>query len=121
MAVDANTHRPKLIPTLLDETAHQSPNKPFAEIPISQTNYNLGIRKITYRKLTNGVNAISHWITTTLGSGESFPTISYLDPNDLSHTVVLLASIKAGYKLLLTSPRYGDCRASAAYEKDSMS
>ena len=98
---------PKLIPSLLDETATSNPDKPFAEVPISPQGYDLGTRKITYRKLSNAVNAIAHWITNTLGPGKNFPTISYLGPNDLSHTVVLLASIKAGYKLLLTSPRYG--------------
>lgn len=96
-----------MVTNLLDETAALSPDKPFAEILISPTGYYLGIRKVTYRKLANAVNAISHWITNTLGPGENFPTISYLGPNDLSHNVALLASIKAGYKLLLTSPRYG--------------
>jgi hypothetical protein len=105
--LDETSRVPQLIPTLLDETAALNPDKPFAEIPISPTGYDLGIRKVTYRKLANAVNAISHWITNTLGPGERFPTISYLGPNDLSHNVVLLASIKAGYKLLLTSPRYG--------------
>ena len=104
--LDEITRAPKLIPSLLDETAALNPEKPFAEVPISPTGYDLGTRKVTYRKLANAVNAISHWITNTLGPGENFPPISYLGPNDLSHNVVFLASIKAGYKLLLTSPRY---------------
>ncbi|KAJ5390567.1 NRPS-like enzyme [Penicillium cataractarum] len=106
-SLDEVTRAPKLIPTLLDEVALLDPEKPFAEIPISPTGYGLGTRKITYRKLANAVNAISHWLINTLGPGKNFPTISYLGPNDLSHNIVLIASIKAGYKLLLTSPRYG--------------
>ncbi|KAJ5108201.1 NRPS-like enzyme [Penicillium angulare] len=97
----------KLVPTILDELAANAPDRVFGELPLSQIGYESGVRPITYRKLANAVNGIAKWIIENLGPGQDFETISYVGPNDMGHSVVILAAIKTGHKCLLTSPRYG--------------
>ncbi|KAF9890734.1 hypothetical protein FE257_005600 [Aspergillus nanangensis] len=69
-----------------------------------------GTRKVTYQMLANVVNGMAWWLTTTLDPSpqfSSFETLAYIGPNDMGHNIVLLGAIKAGYKILLVSPRYG--------------
>ncbi|KAJ5679718.1 NRPS-like enzyme [Penicillium macrosclerotiorum] len=97
----------KLIPCILDELSTLNPDKLYAEVPVSPRGYELGTRNITYKNLANAVNGLARWLTSTLGPGQNFQTISYIGPNDLGHNIALIAAVKAGYRLLLTSPRYG--------------
>ncbi|KAJ5674190.1 NRPS-like enzyme [Penicillium macrosclerotiorum] len=97
----------KLIPTILDELAANEPDRVYGTLPMSQTGYESGTRTITWRKLANAVNGIARWMTENLGPCENFETISYIGPHDMGHHIVCLAAMKAGYKGLFISPRYG--------------
>lgn len=98
---------PNLIPCMLDEIARSDPNRVWAETPQSPIGYDSGKRVITYSALANAVNGVAWWLLENLGPAKDFETISYIGPNDSGHNIVLLGAVKAGYKLLLTSPRYG--------------
>jgi AMP-binding enzyme len=97
----------RLIPNILDQLAQDEPDKLYAELPVSPTDYTAGFQKITFGALANAVNGVAWWITETLGPGKDFPTLAYIGPNDLSHNILIIGAVKAGYKMLLTSPRYG--------------
>lgn len=96
----------RLIPNIVDQIAQDEPDKPYIELPISPIDFNAGFRQITYGVLANAVNGVAWWLTQTLGPGTGFPTLAYIGPNDLGHNLLLLGAIKAGYKMLFTSPRY---------------
>ncbi|KAL4896998.1 hypothetical protein BDV59DRAFT_82928 [Aspergillus ambiguus] len=99
----------KLIPSIIDEISAVSPERLYGEVPVSPTGCGSGTRKVTYRMLANVINGMAWWITETLGASRDpdFETLSYIGPNDMGHNIVLLGAVKAGYKLLLVSPRYG--------------
>ncbi|KAH8690545.1 putative NRPS-like enzyme [Talaromyces proteolyticus] len=96
----------RLILNILDQLAQSEPDKVYAELPISLTDFSAGFRHITYRVLDNAVNGVAWWLTETLGPAQDFPTLAYVGPNDLSHNLLLLGAIKAGYKMLFFWPRY---------------
>lgn len=97
----------RLIPNILDRLAQDEPDKLYAELPISLTDFTSGFRPITYSALANAVNGVAWWLTENLGpAGINFPTLAYIGPNDLCHILLLLGAVKAGYKMLFTSPRY---------------
>lgn len=92
--------RPRqLLCHLVDERAQTQPNAVYSEIPYSASNYDGGFRKVTYANFANAINGLAHWIKSTLGQGENFDTLAYIGPNDLRYNIVLLAAVKAGYKV----------------------
>ncbi|MCJ1309876.1 hypothetical protein MMC25_003537 [Agyrium rufum] len=84
--------------------ANLRPNAIYAITPRSLTSISDGYRKITYRELANAVNSIAWMLHDQLGPGKE-ETIAYLGMNDLGYIAIILGAVKAGYKLLLISPR----------------
>lgn len=39
------------------------------------------------------------WLVEELGQGKQFPTIVYVRPNDVRYTILVAASVKAGFKV----------------------
>ncbi|KAJ5116031.1 hypothetical protein N7456_000379 [Penicillium angulare] len=97
----------KLIPTILDELAVHDPERLYGELPISPSGYESGFWKVTFRRLANAVNGTAKWLIDTLGEGEKSETVAFIGPNDMSHIVLTIAAVKAGYTCLLVSPNYG--------------
>lgn len=96
----AQSARPssQLLNHLVDNKANQDPDLLYAEVPLSTTSFDAGFRKITYRKFANAIDGFAWWILKAFGPGNS-KTLSYIGPNDLRHNILLLGSIKAGYKV----------------------
>jgi hypothetical protein len=89
----------------VDYLAQEDPGKVYAELPLSPLSFDAGFRTVTYQTLANAVNGIAWWLTETSGPGINFETLAYIGPNDLSHNLLLLGAVKAGYKMLFASPR----------------
>jgi len=109
-----NTLRPQedprrtsdLVPHIVDYLAETEPDGLFAEYPISATSYDEGYRSITYGAFANAINGLAHWIRHTLGPPRvENEVLAYIGPNDLRYPALVLAAVKAGYILFLTSPR----------------
>lgn len=51
--------------------------------------------------MANAVNRCAHRIVDICGKPEegSFPTIAYIGPNDARYIVMMIACVKAGYKV----------------------
>lgn len=97
----------RLIPNIVDQFAQDEPDKLFAELPISHTDFTAGFRPITYAALANAVNGVAWWLTETLGpAGTNFPTVAYVGLNDMCNNLLIIGAVKAGYKMLFTSPLY---------------
>ncbi|KAK1971952.1 thioester reductase domain-containing protein [Colletotrichum sublineola] len=96
----------RLIPHIIDETARSEPNRECLAVPRSSDPRD-GWTPITFKQVANAVNRIAHRIIEKCGTPEpgSFPTITYIGPNDARYLIVTVACIKAGYKALLISPR----------------
>ncbi|MCJ1383931.1 hypothetical protein MMC17_007045 [Xylographa soralifera] len=95
----------RLLPSLIDETAKSEPDAVYAEYPVSSTDLTAGLRTVTYAQLANGINGVALWLKREIGMGENHETLAYIGPNDLRYYIVIVGAVKAGYKILLTSPR----------------
>jgi acyl-CoA synthetase (AMP-forming)/AMP-acid ligase II len=98
----------ELLPNIIDNLATSHPEKVFCEYPVSPTSYDHGYRSISYRDFANAINGMAHWIVDTLGArGDSeaqgqekvFQTLVYLGPHDVRYVILLVAAVKAGYKV----------------------
>ncbi|KAH8799065.1 putative linear gramicidin synthase subunit D [Xylogone sp. PMI_703] len=83
---------------VLDFIAKETPQLLYAEIPVSETSYMPGYRKVNYEQLANAVNGAARYLHDALGPGEDFETLAYIGPNDLRYNIFILGAIKAGYK-----------------------
>ncbi|KAI0424717.1 hypothetical protein F5Y09DRAFT_323623 [Xylaria sp. FL1042] len=94
----------RLLPSLVDELAQSDPSRVLYSVAKTKNPAD-GFRDISAAEVSRAVDRCSWLIENALGRGVDFPTILYLGPQDLNYAIILLASIKTGYKLLLSSPR----------------
>ncbi|KAI1822704.1 hypothetical protein F4861DRAFT_550606 [Xylaria intraflava] len=98
----ANGH--SLLPSLVDDLARSDPSRILYSIAQTKDAAD-GFRDVCAADFARAVDRCSWFIDRTLGVGKDFPTLVYLGPQDLNYAIIVLASIKTGYKLLLVSPR----------------
>ncbi|KAI1328406.1 hypothetical protein F5Y16DRAFT_419838 [Xylariaceae sp. FL0255] len=101
MSAKTNT---RLLPSIVDELALSDPSRILYSIAKTRHPGD-GFLDITAARFARAVNRCAWFIEESLGRGVHFPTILYMGWQDLNYAIVLLASIKTGYKLLLSSPR----------------
>ncbi|KAI2640771.1 hypothetical protein GGS26DRAFT_539733 [Hypomontagnella submonticulosa] len=94
----------RLLPSLLDEIAQSDPHRVLYSVSKTK-NPAEGFEDIDAQTFARAVNRASWYIDRKLGRGHGFPTLTYMGPQDLVYGILVLACIKAGYKLLLNSPR----------------
>ncbi|KAI1175095.1 putative NRPS-like enzyme [Nemania sp. FL0916] len=96
--------RDDLIPHVVDRLARKRPDAEYAEWVTGS-----GVVAVTYAQLANIVNGLAWWIVEQLGGsgtyGADAEVLAYIGPNDVRYSALVLASIKAGYVLFVTSPR----------------
>ncbi len=95
----------ELLVHIVDEVARENPDTLYAELPRSATSFDAGFHKITYHLFANAINGMASWLAKTLEKKENFETLLYLGPNDLRHNILLLAAVKAGYKVRAAAPK----------------
>lgn len=89
---------PDLLPNIVDRRAREKPNQAYGLWPIAQASYEAGFRTITYAQLANIINGMAWWILKHVGPPETGqPVLTYVGPNDVRLTAMILASVKAGY------------------------
>jgi hypothetical protein len=89
-----------ILNNIVDFMAKRHPQALFAEFPVSPTSYNAGYRKINYESLANAVNGAAWWLHDALGGqGKNFETLAYIGFNDPRYNILVLAAVKAGYKV----------------------
>jgi thioester reductase-like protein len=94
----------RVLPSLVDEIAQSDPGLILYSVAISKDIHD-GFRDIDARTFARAVNCCSWYLEQNLGRGKRFPTLTYMGPQDVVYAILVLACIKTGYKLLLSSPR----------------
>ncbi|KAF5714611.1 nonribosomal peptide synthetase [Fusarium mundagurra] len=91
---------------LIHEIATNDPDRVFTYTPCSSDPKD-GWKPVTHLRLAIAVDYLAHDIskTVTKSSDDEVPTVAYIAPNDFRYTVILLACVKAGCKVLFISPR----------------
>ncbi|KAI1129722.1 putative NRPS-like enzyme [Nemania abortiva] len=93
-----------LIPHVVDRLARERPDAEYAEWV---TGSDLVV--VNYAQLANMVNGLAWWIIHQLGGPGSYgpgaEVLTYVGPNDVRYGALVLAAIKTGYVLFVTSPR----------------
>jgi acyl-coenzyme A synthetase/AMP-(fatty) acid ligase len=94
----------RLLPSLVDDIARSDPSRILYSVARAKDPAD-GFGDISSRDFARAVNRCALFIDGALGRGQGFPTLVYMGPHDLNYAILVLASIKTGYKRLLTSPR----------------
>ena len=98
-SISRHTDSEQLLPVILDNRAKFDPKGVWAKYPISSTSYAQGFRSATHLEVAQAVDKVAWILEESLGRSQNFETIAYLGPNDLRSTIIVLAGIKAGYKV----------------------
>lgn len=94
----------RLLPSVLDRTGTETPNRIYASIPLSHDIAD-GFRDITHGEVLHAVDALAAWLTESFGVSNDFETLAYTGIADLRYTIFFYASVKCGYKVLFASSR----------------
>ncbi|CRG84906.1 hypothetical protein PISL3812_02079 [Talaromyces islandicus] len=94
----------RLLPSLIDELAHVDPHRVVYSISKTKNPAD-GFQDISVHTFSKAVNRCARFIDDHLGPGKNFPTLAYMGLQDLNYCILILACIKAGYVLMLNSPR----------------
>lgn len=89
-----------LIPDIVDRLAHERGSAEYGEWVMGSS-----VVSITYLQLANVINSLAWWLVDQLGSGshKSPEVLTYVGPNDVRYSAMVLAAIKAGYVVGLFS------------------
>ncbi|KAF3769380.1 hypothetical protein M406DRAFT_96027 [Cryphonectria parasitica EP155] len=106
MASQVGSTQTELWPQIVDRLAREQPSAPYGLWPVATDSYNAGFRTITYSQLATIVDNLAWWIARELGprQGEA-GVLTYVGPNDVRLTAMIIAAVKANHVLFLTSPR----------------
>lgn len=105
MAESEVSYGKRLLPTYVAEVARTDPDRLIYNIPNDRRSYAEGLRRITFRDFERIVDRLAWMLEEKLGKSEVAETLAYIGPNDIRYFALLIAVPKAGYKLLLSSPR----------------
>lgn len=95
---NASKWRLDLLPHIVDRRAREQPSRAYGLWPVAQASYDAGFRAVNYAQLANIINGLAWWIVNQVGPPESGqPVLTYVGPNDVRLTAMILASVKAGY------------------------
>ncbi|KAJ3499442.1 hypothetical protein NLG97_g334 [Lecanicillium saksenae] len=85
------SHNDKLLCEIVDEVAEASPDAVWAEYP-RKPNHDTQFEAITYRMLSNAVNAVAWFLHKHMHEATAFETITYLGPNNVIYAVAFFPS-----------------------------
>jgi acyl-coenzyme A synthetase/AMP-(fatty) acid ligase len=95
-----------LLPNIIKENSRKDPDGVFAHVPSgTNPNYTEGYRPVTKLQFHNAVNFTASLIKERFGEAKEFETLTYVGPGDIRYSVLVVAGMKAGYKVFLPSPR----------------
>ncbi|KAI1844690.1 hypothetical protein JX266_009146 [Neoarthrinium moseri] len=92
-----------LLPFLVDQLAAADPKRVSSSVPQTKDPKD-GFQDIPAETFARILNRCTWYLEGILGCGRGHPTLTYLRPQDVIYAILVLASIKSGYKMLLNSP-----------------
>ncbi|KAI3323034.1 acetyl-CoA synthetase-like protein [Xylariaceae sp. AK1471] len=107
-----------LLPHIVDRLASEKSQDIYGLWPVAPASYQAGFREINYAQLANIVNGLAWWIIDQLGGpGNGEQVLTYIGPNDVRYCALVLAAVKTGYVMFLTSPRNSPAAHQALFDK----
>ena len=91
--------RKQLLNNIVDGLAQIRPESTWAKVPRDLTSYNDGYRRISYKMMASAIDGLAWWIKRQLGESKTFETLAYFGTWDPRYILLLLAAVKAGYKV----------------------
>ncbi|KAI1347516.1 hypothetical protein F5Y01DRAFT_294995 [Xylaria sp. FL0043] len=105
------------IPQLVTQLAHEKPQAVYGIWPVDPTSYSAGVRTITYKQLHDIINNLVCFLTDQLEDLRPGQILAYIGPNDVRFSALILATVKTGNGLFLTSPRNSPAAQSSMFER----
>lgn len=87
------------LPAIVDGRAQTQPERLYGATTWIREDGSLGLRKITYRDMSNAVNRSAKWVDERFGRSTNFATLAYAGPSDYRYTIVTMAAAKTGHKV----------------------
>ncbi|KXX74575.1 Linear gramicidin synthase subunit D [Madurella mycetomatis] len=107
-----------LLPNMVDRLARDLPHAVYGEWPVLPTSYDAGFYAVTYSQLANVVNGLAWWLVNQFGQpSQTTEVLAYMGPNDVRLTALILAAVKTGFVIFLTSPRNSPAAHQALFER----
>jgi acyl-coenzyme A synthetase/AMP-(fatty) acid ligase len=94
----------RLLVSLTQERAKHTPNEQYCLIPRTDDPKD-GFINITWSILNRCVDQMSWWLEKTIQKDQPFEVSAYMGPQDVRFLFVILAGMKTGHVILLSSPR----------------
>ncbi|KAK1754172.1 hypothetical protein QBC47DRAFT_302774 [Echria macrotheca] len=94
-------------PEVVEQLAAEDPNGVWIKFPRLSSG-RASWADITFDQLHRAVNTMAHWINENLDFAQTNmknQVVAYIGINDARYPIIIIASIKNGHKILLTSPR----------------
>ncbi len=90
----------RLIPHVIDQKARDNPLGEAFSIPQTE-NPEDGWQQISWKEYANAIDHMARRIVGECGepTPNTFPTVSYIGPNDARYVIFVVAAVKAGYKV----------------------
>lgn len=90
----------RLLPVILDEDAHTTPNRVFAAIPNS-ADLRDGFLDVTVARIATAVDFVAYQLQSEYGATlpQNHETLTYIGVPDLRYNIVFYAAVKCGYKV----------------------
>lgn len=102
---DAIPYGERLIMHVVDELGRNEPDRVWASITRSPSEISQGFRDITMQQLVNAINYTAWWLNSQIGRSDDFEVIFYMGVSDIRYPILLFATVKCGYQLLIPSVR----------------
>lgn len=87
-----------LLPHIVKRNAQTDPGGLFARVPLGGS-YAEGFRDVSKLQFHNAINHVAFLLKRNLGESKTFETLAYIAPGDLRYSIIVVAGIKAGYKV----------------------
>lgn len=94
----------RLLPSLLDETGTDTPERIYASWPRTRDLAD-GFQDVSHGQVLRAADALATWLTERHGVSKDFETLAYAGIGDLRYALFFFAAAKCGYKALFVSPR----------------
>ena len=91
---------PEPYPTIVEERAHNMPNRTYAVIPKSASLQD-GFTNFSYQQLVKAINKMAWWLDQNVGKSVDLDTLAYVGASDLRYAFLYIAAIKTRHKVEL--------------------
>lgn len=78
----------RLLPVIIDQLAHEDPDRPWGSIPRNDYDLSQGYTDISYAAFANAINKLAWMVEKSVGRSDHFETIAYLGTSDVRYHMV---------------------------------